>query len=71
VPDDKRQRKFNLKYNGRDYPPKYTISMANKFANGEQLKASAFSGGDETNPFLKARGFEIEYIQETPIEGRA
>jgi AAA domain (dynein-related subfamily) len=62
IPDDRQQRKFNLKYNGKDYPPKYTISIANKFANGEELRASAFSGGDETNPFLEERGFMIENI---------
>lgn len=62
VPDDRQQQKFILKYNGKDYPPKYTVSLANKYANGEELKASAFSGGNETKPFLKARGFTIENI---------
>jgi hypothetical protein len=71
VPDDRQQRKFNLKYNGKDYPPKYTISLANKYANGEELKASAFSGGDETNPFLKARGFTIENISEISTDDYA
>ena len=60
VPENRQQRKFNLKYNGKNYPPKYAISIANKYANGEELKALAFSGGDETNPFLKARGITIE-----------
>ena len=60
VPKKREQRKFNLKYDGKDYPPKYTISVANKYANGKVLEASAFSGGDETNPFLKAGGFAIE-----------
>jgi hypothetical protein len=68
VPEDRQQRKFNLKHNGKDYPPKYTISLANKCANGEELKASAFSGWDETNPFLEERGFTIEKIQEISID---
>jgi hypothetical protein len=53
IPKGRQQRKFNLKYNGKNYPPKYTTSLANKYANGQELEPSAFSGGDEINPFLR------------------
>jgi len=52
-------RKFLLEYDGRHYPPKYVISLANKYANGRELKPSEFSGGKETNDFLKNLGFNI------------
>jgi hypothetical protein len=64
VPHGREQKKFNIKYNGHNYPPKYTISVANRYANGKELNPRLFSGGDETNPFLEARGFTIEKIPE-------
>ena len=33
--------------------------MANVYANGKELDSSTFSGGDETNTFLRNLGFEI------------
>ncbi len=46
---------YDLHYRGRVYPPKYVISVANKFANGAELHG--FKGGAQTNNFLIARGF--------------
>ena len=51
--------KYNIKYNEKTYPAKYIISIANKFANGQELISNNFGGGTETNEFLKSRGFEI------------
>ncbi len=48
-----------MKYNGRFYPPKYLISVANKIINGNELEPFAFGGGAETNGFLEKLGFEI------------
>lgn len=59
VPSSRSSRKFVLVYNGREYPPKYVISLANKYANGVMLDSSLFCGGQETNRFLKKLGFEI------------
>jgi MoxR-like ATPase len=64
VPEDRQSTKFYLTYGGKNYPPKYTISLANKYANGGELHPSTFSGGDETNPFLKQRGFDVILIPE-------
>jgi hypothetical protein len=52
--------KYNLRFDGKTYPPKYVISLANKFANGKELNPQEFSGGQETNGFLKQRGFQVE-----------
>ena len=59
VPDRKKSRKFVLKFNKKFYPPKYVVALANKYTNGTILASSEFSGGDETNQFLKKLGFEI------------
>ena len=48
-----------LEYNGKTYPPKYVISIANKYANGEELNPDVFNGGPETNSFLTNLGFKI------------
>ena len=59
VPLKRRSRKFDLVFDDEHYPPKYVISVANKFANGHELDAKKFSGGQETNSFMKRRGFQI------------
>jgi hypothetical protein len=46
---------YNLHDSGKIYPPKYVLSLANKFANGSVLHG--FKGGAQTNNFLIARGF--------------
>jgi hypothetical protein len=52
VPERRESTRFSLSYEGKYYPPKYVISIANIFANGEEYSPSLFSGGDETNKFL-------------------
>lgn len=59
IPEGRGSKKFLLEYNGDYYPPKYIISSANKYANGRELDPSDFSGGKETNDFLRAIGFDI------------
>ncbi len=72
VPEDRAPTKFYVKHNGKHYPPKYLISIANKYANGKELDSGTFHSGDEANPFLKERGFEIILIPETekPFDDR-
>lgn len=57
VPTGRGSRKFTLEYNSKSYPPKYIICIANEYANGKELDSSEFSGGEETNTFLKELGF--------------
>lgn len=59
VPSKRESTKFFLKYNEQVYPPKYVISIANKYANGEELPWSNFGAGNESNTFLKNLGFDI------------
>ena len=59
IPHKRNSKKFLLEYNNKFYPPKYIISLANRFANGEILNPSKFSGGSETNDFLTKLEFQI------------
>lgn len=68
VPDRRESTRFNLAHGGKHYPPKYVISIANIFANGEEYSPSMFSGGDETNRYLSRLGFTIIEGMESEIE---
>ncbi len=59
IPSGRSSKKFHLEYKGEFYPPKYTIALANKYANGKELASQEFSGGEEANTFLKGLGFKI------------
>ena len=58
-PRRRNSRKFILLYEGKSFPPKYVVSLANKYANGIELNSSKFCGGEETNRFLRNLGFPI------------
>lgn len=62
VPPDFDFDKYELNYNDDVYPPKFVISLANKYANGEILDPHDFSGDNETNIFLRSRGFEVVFL---------
>ena len=57
VPLKQCSTKYCLVYEGRHYPPKYLIRIANLKIRGEELWA--FYGGKETNDFCRSRGFEV------------
>jgi hypothetical protein len=59
IPPGRDSEKYDLEYNGKLYPPKYIISLANKYANGKELDHSGFGGGKESNNFLQSLGFNI------------
>jgi len=59
IPKGRGSKKFLMEFNSIYYPPKYIISLANKYANGEELNPSEFSGGTESNDFLRALRFQI------------
>jgi len=59
VPGRRMSRKFLLEFRGQYYPPKYVISLANKYANRRLLPPHVFYGGGEANAFLQALGFKI------------
>lgn len=58
---------YDLVYNGKTYPPKLIISIANKYANGLELDPNDFGGGKDTEAFkiLESNGFTIKEKGET------
>lgn len=59
VPPRRTGRDYCLIKDGRHFPPKYSIALAHQVATGQSLRSDKFSGGSESNRFLKARGFNI------------
>jgi hypothetical protein len=57
IPERRKATRYHLNHEGKQYPPKYVISLANKYANGSELNPDEFSGGKQSNGFLKKRGF--------------
>ena len=58
--DPKREStEYDLVAEGMRFPPKMVLSVANRFANGEELPPRGFYGGSESNDFLRGLGFEI------------
>ncbi|SDJ86160.1 HNH endonuclease [Sediminibacillus albus] len=60
TPEEREATKFHMNYDGKLYSPKYVLSIANLYANDEELSPELFSGGEETNNYLKKLGFKIE-----------
>jgi len=58
-PPGRGARRFLLRHEGKSYSPKYVVSRACKFATGKLLPSEDFSGGQETNGFLKRMGFQV------------
>lgn len=65
IPEERVSRKFLLEFGGKEYPPKYLISLANKYTNGKQLYPDEFSGGYESNNFLRSLGFTIRQFKDS------
>jgi hypothetical protein len=59
VPRGNKSTGYDLNYNDRKYPPKYTISLANALPNKEEFPVADFNGGKEANNFLIARDFIV------------
>lgn len=59
IPPRRNSKRYDLLFEGKRYPPKYVISIAYKYATGEELMPYEFNGGYETNSFLESKGFQI------------
>jgi hypothetical protein len=57
---------YDLIFDGRRYPPKRIIRVANNYANGKELRG--FHGGGETNNYLTRLGFVIVEKDKSPVE---
>jgi len=68
IPESRKSTRYYLASGGKQYPPKYVISLANKYANGPELNPANFSGGPEANSFLRRRGFHtVEKNQQQKV----
>ena len=61
VSPGRQSRKYHVIVDDKPYPPKYIISKANMYANGEKLMPFIFTA-QEALCFLKSRGFQIKPI---------
>jgi predicted HNH restriction endonuclease len=59
VPPSREADKWSLIDRGQEFPPKYVISVAGRYATGTDWPPDRFSGGPETNDFLSDLGFPI------------
>ncbi len=60
IPGHRKSLKYFLRFKNRLYPPKYVISVANYYANGEMLSADAkvFNTYQAQN-YLESLEFEV------------
>lgn len=59
--------KFDVIINGKAYPPKEIMRYAHELLNGEHIWERG--GGEPTNKYFTALGFEIKSKQETDLTG--
>lgn len=59
IPPLRGSRDYDLIFEKKRYPPKYVLSLANKFANGKELVPSDLHSVNDTHPVLKKLGFII------------
>ena len=69
VPANRRSRKYQLRVDGKDYPPKRVVALASMFATGTMLSSEDFGGGAETNGFLMRFGLQIIGPDGKPLSG--
>ena len=62
-PHNQSMRYFLLGENGKSYPPKYVIAVANHLANGAAIDTSGYNAIEAKN-YLKNKGFTITGNQE-------
>ena len=59
IPWQRRSRGYCLVMDSKHFPPKYTIALAHEIATGKFLHSDHFSGGAESNRFLRSRNFDV------------
>jgi 5-methylcytosine-specific restriction protein B len=69
IPPRRRATGYEVVYEGKRYPPKYTICLAAEAATGQQLPATAMRGGPEANGILDRLGFPPKPIHSTSKKG--
>jgi len=59
IPPNRKSKIYDVIVDNYPYPPKYIISVANKFANQEELPPYKFTA-QEALRYLEKRGFKIK-----------
>jgi len=59
---------YDLVHDGKHYPPKLVLSIANRYANGEELDPSSFSGGENTPAFNKLDDLGYDIVTKGNVE---
>jgi hypothetical protein len=67
IPHNRLSREYDVIYKEKKYPPKHLISVAYRLWKGREWPVSKFSGGDQTNPYLIKRGFEVRHHSGEPV----
>ena len=58
VPASRQSKRYDLLLNGIKYPPKYMISIANKFLSGKEFPSDDFNAVETKDYFIR-RGYRI------------
>lgn len=58
IPSTRKEVHYSLVVNNKKLPPKYVLSIANKYANGVELDSNEFIS-DEARSYLKNKGFDV------------
>ncbi len=66
IPPRAHSSTYDIVHEGKRYPPKLVVSIANRFANGEELDRSTFGGALNKDAFklLESNGFTIDTKQD-------
>lgn len=59
IPEKRKSKNHFIKHNGKRYPQKYVLSLANKFTNGKELED--FNANQAQN-FFKKFDFPIDNL---------
>ena len=63
VPGHNESTVYVLVVDGKKYPPKYVIGVANHIVNGEEITTQGYNAV-EAKSYLESRGYTIEMKQE-------
>lgn len=58
VPIPRESHRYDLVINGKKYPPKYVISIGNKYLNGDEWSSRKFNAVEAKDYFIR-RGYKI------------
>ena len=58
VPGHRKSVYYDLEFNGRKYPPKYVISIATRYATGQEHSSEEFNAVEAKN-YFRNRGYKI------------